>query len=45
VSKQVWHDKDLSLLKGLERRATLYILQHFTGNDDVSISEEKTSLA
>jgi hypothetical protein len=37
MSQQVWHDKDPSLLKGLERRAEALILQPFTGNGDVSI--------
>jgi hypothetical protein len=34
----MWHDKDPSiLLKGRERRASVQILQPFTGNGDVAI--------
>jgi hypothetical protein len=36
MSQQLWHDKDPSLLKGLERRAQAYILQPFTSNGNVS---------
>jgi hypothetical protein len=35
VSQQVWHDKDPSLLESPERRPK--ILQHFTGNNDLSM--------
>jgi hypothetical protein len=38
---QVWHDKDLSLLKDPDRRASAYILQPFTGNGDFSIYVKK----
>jgi hypothetical protein len=31
----MWHDKDPSLLKGLERRAYVEIVQPFTGNSDI----------
>jgi hypothetical protein len=41
VSQQVWHDKDPSLLKGPERRASAKILQPFTSNGDVSNVSEK----
>jgi hypothetical protein len=36
----VWHDKDPSLLKDPKRRALDLNLQTFTGNGDVSMSEQ-----
>jgi hypothetical protein len=37
----VWHEKDLSLLKGPERRTQAYIFQPCTCNDDGSIQVKK----
>jgi hypothetical protein len=37
LSQQMWHNKDLSLLIGLNRRTEAQFWQRVTGNGDVSI--------